>query len=132
MCVYLSVRIYMCMCMCMYMYMCECIHVYVYCVYMMYVYLYRFTIDEATGQIMASQRLNAETQTVYRLNVEAVDRGGRSTSVPVTVHIEDVNDNRPTFRRDRYYGIIKENSPHFTRSIKVEVLTVCILKKQPQ
>ncbi|XP_041364065.1 cadherin-23-like [Gigantopelta aegis] len=79
-----------------------------------------FTINESTGQITATRALDAETQTVYKLNVDAFDKGDRSTSIQVTVHVVDVNDNTPTFRRDRYDGIVQENTQKFIRPVKVE------------
>ena len=36
------------------------------------------------------------------LVAKEVVKGGRETKVPVTVHIRDINDNRPTFDVNKY------------------------------
>ena len=60
----------------------------------------RFTIDAATGQLMAVVKLNYETTTSYTVTVTATDSSGVATSgvtnATVTINVTDV-DEKPTF-----------------------------------
>ena len=63
----------------------------------------RFTIDAATGQVMAAVKLNYETETSYTVMVTATDSHGNTTDpgtahTPATVTIDVVDvDEKPTF-----------------------------------
>ncbi|XP_064483474.1 protocadherin-like wing polarity protein stan [Ornithodoros turicata] len=72
-----------------------------------------FGVDPTSGIIRTNRMLDRETLPVYHLVVYAVDRGSpvQSASVPVTVYVEDVNDNPPRFQADRIRLFIPENSP---------------------
>nr|XP_056711025.1 protocadherin-23 [Euleptes europaea] len=59
-----------------------------------------FTIDQITGIVTTTKPLDREKKSHYVFRVVATDSGilePRSSSVTVTVHIEDVNDNSPFF-----------------------------------
>jgi hypothetical protein len=44
--------------------------------------------------------------TEHRFKVVATDSGGHSAAVAVTVHLEDVNDLAPKFRKKVYQGFM--------------------------
>ncbi|VDK58664.1 unnamed protein product [Cylicostephanus goldi] len=56
-----------------------------------------FGIDEKTGVIYVNENIDREVRNVYDLTVTAQDQGKPplSSSVPVRVHISDINDNAP-------------------------------------
>ena len=67
-----------------------------------------FEVDSSSGEIRTLGRLDRERCAVYVFNVEAVNRvgydvtmassrHGNQPEVDVTVYVDDVNDNRPTF-----------------------------------
>lgn len=59
-----------------------------------------FTINWITGTVTTSKPLDQEKKSHYVFRVVATDSGilgPRSSSVTVTVHVEDVNDNSPFF-----------------------------------
>ncbi|KYB28093.1 Protein dachsous-like Protein [Tribolium castaneum] len=59
-----------------------------------------FRIDNKTGVITTAGLFDRELQSVYNFLVVATDSGkynARSQRVPVTVRIEDINDNKPIF-----------------------------------
>ncbi|XP_067836845.1 protocadherin-16-like, partial [Heptranchias perlo] len=72
-----------------------------------------FTIDQATGVITTAAALDYETDPAPRLTLVATDRGNTpmSSSVTVTIAIQDVNDNEPVFSSNFYNTSIKENEP---------------------
>ncbi|KIH60281.1 cadherin domain protein [Ancylostoma duodenale] len=68
-----------------------------------------FGIDEKTGMIYVNENIDREVQSVYSIVVTAQDQGEQfwqfpmdlfqpslSSSVPVRIHITDVNDNAPS------------------------------------
>lgn len=88
----------------------------------------RFTINATSGEIFVATNkgcnctgsecddsdLNWEKNPVYYLTAEAQDGGGRRSSVPVEIHLMDINDNAPQFRYSNYETSIKENSTTFS------------------
>ncbi|XP_018329600.1 protocadherin-like wing polarity protein stan [Agrilus planipennis] len=72
-----------------------------------------FVIDPISGVIRTNKGLDRESVAVYELEAYAIDRGSPSlsSSVPVTIRIEDVNDNPPAFEADKITLYIPENSP---------------------
>ncbi|KAK9891679.1 hypothetical protein WA026_015647 [Henosepilachna vigintioctopunctata] len=59
-----------------------------------------FRIDNKSGVIFTTGLFDRERQHIYNFSVVATDSGkynARSTKVPITVFIEDVNDNKPLF-----------------------------------
>lgn len=73
-----------------------------------------FTIDENTGDIHATKRLDREAQAYYTLSAQAVDR---ITNIPVeprsefVVKVQDINDNEPKFLDGPYLAGVPEMSP---------------------
>lgn len=73
-----------------------------------------FTIDENTGDIHATKRLDREVQPYYTLQAQAVDR---LTNLPVeprsefVVKVQDINDNEPKFADGPYVAGVPEMSP---------------------
>lgn len=72
-----------------------------------------FVIDPASGVIRTNKGLDRESVAFYELEAYAIDRGSPtlSSSVPVTIKIEDINDSPPTFASDKIVLYIPENSP---------------------
>lgn len=72
-----------------------------------------FTIDENTGDIHATKRLDREEQAYYTLQAQAVDR---ITNIPVEprseflVKVQDINDNEPKFMDGHYMAGVPEMS----------------------
>ena len=73
-----------------------------------------FTIDENTGDIHATKRLDREAQAYYTLQAQAVDR---ISNIPVepksefVVKVQDINDNEPKFLDGPYLAGVPEMSP---------------------
>lgn len=73
-----------------------------------------FNIDEFTGDIHASKRLDREEQAYYTLRAQALDR---QTNKPVepesefVIKVQDINDNEPKFLDGPYIAGIPEMSP---------------------
>ncbi|XP_051882334.1 protocadherin-16 [Pristis pectinata] len=80
-----------------------------------------FTIDRVTGVITTASTLDYETDPAPTLTVVATDRGNvpLSSSVTVTIAIQDVNDNEPVFSRNFYNTSIKENEPPGTCFLQI-------------
>ncbi|XP_061685390.1 protocadherin-23 [Syngnathoides biaculeatus] len=70
-----------------------------------------FTLEEKTGLLSLSGRLDFETARFHRLSVGAVDSGlpPLSSSQTLTVEVIDVNDCSPAFSRDIYAAGVAEN-----------------------
>ncbi|XP_067291209.1 cadherin-7 [Pseudorasbora parva] len=81
-----------------------------------------FTIDENTGDIHATKRLDREEQGYYTLRAQAVDR---QSSRPVegesefVVKVQDINDNEPTFLDGPYTSGVPEMAPLGTSVVQV-------------
>lgn len=73
-----------------------------------------FTIDENTGDIHATKRLDREQQAYYTLRAQARDR---RTDLPVepesqfVIKVQDINDNEPRFLEGPYTARVAERSP---------------------
>ncbi|XP_045152008.1 cadherin-7 [Echinops telfairi] len=95
-----------------------------------------FIIDENTGDIHATKRLDREEQAYYTLRAQALDR---LTSKPVepesefVIKIQDINDNEPKFLDGPYtagvpemspVGVIKTALPNMDREAKDQYLLV--------
>ncbi len=74
---------------------------------------FTFHIDSNSGTITARAIFDREQHAQYKFNVIAVDHGSppRSGSALVTVHIGDVNDERPRFSQRAYSFGVYENEP---------------------
>lgn len=80
----------------------------------------RFQVSASNGVIFVSDILDREFRDAYYMTLEARDGGGFRTTVPLTIYIDDVNDNAPHFRRQEHAEIIREGQPFFSRSLVVE------------
>ncbi|XP_051878723.1 cadherin-7a isoform X1 [Pristis pectinata] len=81
-----------------------------------------FIIDESTGDIHATKRLDREEQAYYALRAQAVDRLTNKPVEPLSefiVKIQDINDNEPRFLDGPYLTSIPEMSPVGTSVIQV-------------
>ena len=73
-----------------------------------------FSIDEYTGDIHATRRLDREQQAFYNLRAQARDR---ETDLPVEpesrfiIKVQDINDNEPQFLDGPYAARVAERSP---------------------
>ncbi|KAF6084027.1 FAT atypical cadherin 1 [Phyllostomus discolor] len=81
-----------------------------------------FKIDEETGVIETSDRLDRESAPHYWLTVYATDQGvvPLSSFIEVYVEVEDVNDNAPRTSEPVYYPEIVENSPKDVSVVQIE------------
>uniref|UniRef100_A0A8D1JYI0 FAT atypical cadherin 1 n=1 Tax=Sus scrofa TaxID=9823 RepID=A0A8D1JYI0_PIG len=81
-----------------------------------------FKIDEETGVIETSDRLDRESTSHYWLTIYASDQGvvPLSSFVEVYIEVEDVNDNAPQTSEPVYYPEIMENSPKDVSVVQIE------------
>ncbi|KAM4688594.1 cadherin-10-like isoform 1-T2 [Discoglossus pictus] len=81
-----------------------------------------FVIDEKTGDIHATRRIDREEKAFYTLRAQAVNR---RTGRPVepesefVIKIHDINDNEPTFLEDVYTASVPEMSDVGTFVVQV-------------
>lgn len=74
----------------------------------------QFTIDQSTGVILTAAVFDAEMTTSLSFNVTAEDSHGsivQSTSAPVSIVINDINDNTPLFDLPFYQLNVSESTP---------------------
>ncbi|XP_069045127.1 cadherin-23 [Lepisosteus oculatus] len=71
----------------------------------------QFTVDQDTGWVTLSGRLDFELTRRYTLTVIARDGGGEETTGRVRINVLDVNDNAPIFQKEAYLGSLRENEP---------------------
>ncbi|NXD32882.1 CAD17 protein, partial [Copsychus sechellarum] len=69
-------------------------------------------IVSKTGILYINGSLDWETKQVHKLQVESLDESGSRVKGPyaVTIHVEDINDNRPEFNQTEYTGVVRQNS----------------------
>uniref|UniRef100_A0A8C5XYH6 FAT atypical cadherin 1 n=1 Tax=Microcebus murinus TaxID=30608 RepID=A0A8C5XYH6_MICMU len=81
-----------------------------------------FKIDEETGVIETSDRLDRESTSHYWLTVYASDQGvvPLSSFIEIYIEVEDVNDNAPQTSEPVYYPEIMENSPKDVSVVQIE------------
>uniref|UniRef100_T1K1W7 Uncharacterized protein n=1 Tax=Tetranychus urticae TaxID=32264 RepID=T1K1W7_TETUR len=72
-----------------------------------------FIIDSASGIIRTNKALDRESTAKYELIAIALDNGipSQSSTIPIHVTVEDVNDNPPRFETDILRFYVPENSP---------------------
>lgn len=73
-----------------------------------------FSIDESTGDIHATRRLDREQQAYYTLRAQARDRHTDRLLEPESqfvIKVQDVNDNEPKFLEGPYTARVAERSP---------------------
>ncbi|MBN3324177.1 CADH7 protein, partial [Atractosteus spatula] len=81
-----------------------------------------FIIDEKTGDIHATKRLDREEQAYYTLRAQAVDSLTNKPVEPESefiIKIQDINDNEPKFLDGPYMAGVPEMSPVGTSVIQV-------------
>ncbi|XP_061441071.1 protocadherin Fat 1 isoform X1 [Rhineura floridana] len=69
-----------------------------------------FTINPNSGVITSQKILDFETLPFYSLTIQATNMAGQSTNTTVLVHLQDENDNIPTFMQAEYIGLISESA----------------------
>lgn len=73
-----------------------------------------FTIDENTGDIHATKKLDREERAFYTLRAQARDR---DTNLPLEpesqfiIKVQDINDNEPKFPDGPYMARVAERAP---------------------
>ncbi|GCC33337.1 hypothetical protein chiPu_0011806 [Chiloscyllium punctatum] len=73
-----------------------------------------FIIDEITGDIHATERLDREEKTYYTLRAQARDRLTDRPLEPESefiIKVQDINDSEPKFLDGPYVGSVPELSP---------------------
>ncbi|XP_039607150.1 protocadherin Fat 4 isoform X1 [Polypterus senegalus] len=80
-----------------------------------------FSISPNTGSIFLVRKLDYETQSLYTLNITAMDKGRppKSSSVSLIIQVRDFNDNPPSFPPDDIFKSIIENIPIGTSVMSV-------------
>uniref|UniRef100_A0A3P9NMZ6 Cadherin-12 n=1 Tax=Poecilia reticulata TaxID=8081 RepID=A0A3P9NMZ6_POERE len=81
-----------------------------------------FTIDEGTGDIHATRRLDREQQASYVLRAQVRDRVGQLLLEPesqFTIRVQDINDNAPRFLDGPYAARVPERAPAGTSVLMV-------------
>ncbi|XP_013037677.3 protocadherin Fat 4-like isoform X2 [Anser cygnoides] len=72
-----------------------------------------FHIDSSTGKLMTTKSLDREMMDTYKLKIIATDSGRPplSSSLDLSITVEDENDNPPVFPQKSYSVTVKENEP---------------------
>lgn len=85
-------------------------------------------IQNRTGDMLyvdlevANGALDRENVSSYQLTIEAIDGGSPPLvgQLVVDITVQDLNDNKPVFKQDRYEGEVKENAIIGTPILQVE------------
>ncbi|XP_068604150.1 cadherin-10a [Brachionichthys hirsutus] len=81
-----------------------------------------FLIDEKSGDIHATKRLDREEKAMYTLNAKVLDRNTNVELEPDTefnIKIHDINDNEPKFAKEIYFASVPEMSEVGTSVVTV-------------
>lgn len=72
-----------------------------------------FSISPNTGSIFLAKKLDFETQSIYKLNITAKDKGRppQSSTMSIVIYVRDYNDNPPSFPPGDIFKSIVENVP---------------------
>ncbi|XP_036933529.1 protocadherin alpha-8-like isoform X28 [Acanthopagrus latus] len=75
-----------------------------------------FSLDRNTGEIRTTGQIDYETANVFKLDVQASDRGQppMTTDCRVIIKIQDVNDNKPEIEVTSISSMVPEDSKHGT------------------
>ncbi|XP_029961536.1 protocadherin alpha-8-like [Salarias fasciatus] len=75
-----------------------------------------FSLDNHTGQIRVKGQIDYEAASVYKLDVQASDKGQppMTTDCRVIIKIEDINDNKPEIEVTSISNMVPEDSKHGT------------------
>ncbi|KAM7140535.1 protocadherin beta-4 isoform 7-T7 [Molossus nigricans] len=76
-----------------------------------------FSINEVTGEIRLTKKLDFEKIKSYQVEIEATDGGGLSGKGTVVIEVVDVNDNAPELTISSLTSSIPENAPETVVSI---------------
>uniref|UniRef100_A0A672QAW7 FAT atypical cadherin 1 n=1 Tax=Sinocyclocheilus grahami TaxID=75366 RepID=A0A672QAW7_SINGR len=82
-----------------------------------------FAIDSSTGKLTLTKRLDYETIKRYQLAVQVQDAEDGIeivSTIDVSIHLKDVNDNSPQFESYPYQSYIVENLPKGTSVVQVK------------
>lgn len=90
-----------------------------------------FLIDENSGDLHATKRLDREEKAFYALRAQAVDKKTGWPLEPETefiVKIHDINDNEPKFTKPMYTASVPEMSEvgAYVTSLKRERCVPCV------
>lgn len=72
-----------------------------------------FLIDEKSGDIHATKRLDREEKAMYTLNAKVLDRNTNAeleSDTEFNIKIHDINDNAPEFAKEIYFASVPEMS----------------------
>ncbi|MED6241617.1 Cadherin-10 [Ataeniobius toweri] len=81
-----------------------------------------FLIDEKSGDIHATKRLDREEKAMYTLHAKVLDRNTNAELEPDTefnIKIHDINDNAPRFEKEVFYASVPEMSEVGTSVVTV-------------
>uniref|UniRef100_UPI00358E6C03 protocadherin Fat 1-like isoform X2 n=1 Tax=Myxine glutinosa TaxID=7769 RepID=UPI00358E6C03 len=83
-----------------------------------------FTINSETGSVQVLLPLDYEIRDLHVINVTAFDLGmpQKTSSKIMTVHVLDVNDNKPTFLESSYAVTIREDARPGKHIIRIEAV----------
>ncbi|XP_072267947.1 cadherin-10-like [Pyxicephalus adspersus] len=84
-----------------------------------------FVIDEKTGDIHATRRIDREEKAFYTLRAQAINRKTRKAVEPESefvIKIHDINDNEPTFLERIYSASVPEMSDVGTFVVQVTAI----------
>ncbi|XP_065063500.1 cadherin-89D-like isoform X2 [Rhopilema esculentum] len=72
-----------------------------------------FIIEKKNGIIRINGTIDRETNNIFKIKVKAYEERDPPAfaTVDVIILVNDVNDNRPTFKKDHYTFTVKENAP---------------------
>ncbi|XP_021557782.1 protocadherin beta-4-like [Neomonachus schauinslandi] len=76
-----------------------------------------FSINEVTGEIRLTKKLDFEQIKSYHVEIEAIDGGGLSGKGTVFIDVVDVNDNAPELTISSLTSSVPENAPETVVSI---------------
>ncbi|XP_045857164.1 protocadherin beta-4 [Meles meles] len=76
-----------------------------------------FSINEVTGEILLTKKLDFEQIKSYHVEIEAIDGGGLSGKGAVVIDVVDVNDNAPELTITSLTNSVPENAPETVVSV---------------
>ncbi|XP_044081958.1 LOW QUALITY PROTEIN: protocadherin beta-4 [Neovison vison] len=76
-----------------------------------------FLINEVTGEIRLTKKLDFEQIKSYHVEIEAIDGGGLSGKGSVVIDVVDVNDNAPELTITSFTNSVPENAPETVVSV---------------
>lgn len=92
-----------------------------------------FLIDEKSGDIHATKRLDREEKAMYTLNAKVLDRNTNAELEPDTefnIKIHDINDNAPKFSKEIYFASVPEMSDVGELQLKPSAGCQCVSKSE--